>query len=367
MAGNMDKGPCAMLLAFGRGDAPMSAFESSRSDDGQNPARGWTPQNALKPALASSSSGDESGEDDGTGDTHGNETGDGGRGGAAPMPAFESSRSDDGQNPARGWTPQNALKPAMASSSSGESGEDDGTHGNATGDGGRGGANGDCATSDRTFECVNSREELESHRMGAAAGRRARVARDAGSGWEIKYNRTVQGWGLVFNYNVPWCAPFDPSKGTAETPSCTYSSRGAPLTKVKKAEFRSSDLLLPDMWSGVDPVSSEYAYLPQQRGAASYANDHTVKIRADGTWCVARDVHGRALQPNAVHFWEDGQEGVFRLHLKPGYRAGTWVSVAYGSDYWNDACAEALERKEALEFAANNPAYSGHGACVTWD
>jgi len=305
MAGNMDKGPCAMLLAFGRGDAPMSAFESSRSDDGQNPARGWTPQNA--------------------------------------------------------------LKPAMASSSSGESGEDDGTHGNATGDGGRGGANGDCATSDRTFECVNSREELESHRMGAAAGRRARVARDAGSGWEIKYNRTVQGWGLVFNYNVPWCAPFDPSKGTAETPSCTYSSRGAPLTKVKKAEFRSSDLLLPDMWSGVDPVSSEYAYLPQQRGAASYANDHTVKIRADGTWCVARDVHGRALQPNAVHFWEDGQEGVFRLHLKPGYRAGTWVSVAYGSDYWNDACAEALERKEALEFAANNPAYSGHGACVTWD
>ena len=59
-----------MLLAFGRGDAPMSAFESSRSDDGQNPARGWTPQNALKPALASSSSGDESGEDDGTGDTN---------------------------------------------------------------------------------------------------------------------------------------------------------------------------------------------------------------------------------------------------------------------------------------------------------
>jgi hypothetical protein len=285
------------------------------------------------------------------------------------MPEVESSSSDDGQNSARGWTPRSDLAPAVASSSSGESGEDDGkgdTHGNETGDGGRGGANGDRATSDRTFECVNSVDDLEPHRLGAAAGRRARVARDAGSGWEIKYCAAVQGWGLVFNHNVPWCIPFDPLKHTAETPSCTYSSRGAPLTKVKKAEFRSSDLLLPDMWSGVDPVSSEYAYLPQQRGAASYANDHTVRIRPDGTWCAARDVDGRAVQPNAVHFWEDGEEGVFRLHLKPGYQAGTWVSVAYGSDYWNDACADALEKKDALAFAAKNPAYSGRGACVSW-
>ena len=357
-----------MLLAFGRGDAPMSAFESSRSDDGQNPARGWTPQSALKPTLASSSSG-ESGEDDGTGDTHGNETGDGGRGGAAPMPAFESSRSDDGQNPARGWTPQSALRPALASSSSGESGEDDGTgdtHGNETGDGGRGGADGDRATSDGTFECVHSAEESASHRMGAAAGRRARVAQDAGAGWEIKYCPTVGGWGLVFHKDVPWCAAFDPVNHIAETPSCTYSDGGSPLTKVEKEEFRSSDLLLPDMWSGVDPVSSKFAYLPRRRGAGSFANDHTVRIRPDGTWCAARDAQGKAVQPNAVHFWEDGEVGVFRLHLKPGYRAGTWVSVAYGSDYWDDACADALEKKDAREFAAKNPAYSGRGACVSW-
>ena len=209
----------------------------------------------------------------------------------------------------------------------------------------RDGDDSNSAPEDHRFDCVNTGAELP---PGVAAGHRAAALFDAGCGWELGLE-PGRGWGIRYLRDV---SEFMDER---ETPSCEYALSRAPLVRVRRAEYEGrSDLLLPDVWGDGDT----YAYLPEKRGLASYANDATVALLEDGT--PARVTNGRW---NAKHFHVEAQEGRFLLHLRPGYKAGEWVSVEYGMPYWESLCANAIDAKAVRAEHEEDPTYRAGGPC----
>ena len=50
------------------------------------------------------------------------------------------------------------------------------------------------------------------------------------------------------------------------------------------------------------------------------------------------------------------------MALKPKFKAG-WVSVAYGSGWWDETCKAAMERADVQKSGVDDPSWSGEDEC----
>ena len=167
-------------------------------------------------------------------------------------------------------------------------------------------------------------------------------------GWSICWEKG-RGLGLKYEFDVPVDA------AERDRPWCSYSYGDAACERVLKKDHEDSDVLLPDDWGMYrDPHRSPYAFLPRRRGAASYANDGTVIVK-DGMWTASGE------QANAYHKPDPEREGCYRMYLAAGFKAGSFVSVAYGEEWWNAACADGMQRNEQRAFRRANPLW--HAGC----
>ena len=201
--------------------------------------------------------------------------------------------------------------------------------------------------------CVSRLEELAMcHELPNEAIAAEQEANANGSGGWLILQQPGMGLGLMYMHDVPKGTPKE------DCPRCNYQLTGGALCKVAKAGQEDCAYLLGDAWAGDDDDEqrAEFAYKPARNGAAAYANDGTVVYQDNGTWKRSN------IPPNARHLHDQTKKGHFEMALKPKFKAG-WVSVAYGSGWWDETCKAAMERADVQKSGVDDPSWCGEDEC----